>query len=33
MFDMLPAGAVISVAWVIVMTILLVAIGPLIGLL
>ena len=33
MFDMLPAGTVISIAWVIVMTVLLVAIGPLIGLL
>jgi len=33
MFDMLPAGTVISIAWVIVMTVLLVVIGPLIGLL
>lgn len=33
MFDMLPAGTVLSIAWVIVMTALLVLIGPLIRLL
>jgi sodium-dependent dicarboxylate transporter 2/3/5 len=33
MFDMLPAGTVLSLVWVIVMTLLLVVIGPLIGLL
>ena len=33
MFDMLPAGALVSVAWVIVMTVLLFVIGPFIGLL
>ena len=32
MFDMLPAGALISVAWVILMTVLMLVIGPFIGL-
>ncbi len=33
MFDMLPAGTLISIAWVIVMTVMLLVIGPFIGLL
>lgn len=33
MFDMLPAGSLLSIAWVIAMTLLLVLIGPAIGLL
>jgi sodium-dependent dicarboxylate transporter 2/3/5 len=33
MFDMLPSGSLISVVWVIVMTLLLVVLGPLLGLL
>ena len=33
MFDMLPAGLVISAVWVVLMTALLIVIGPLVGLL
>ena len=33
MFDMLPPGLVISAAWVVLMTVLLIGIGPLVGLL